>query len=126
MTLLPAKLKAAGYEGHMIGKGHLGYQTTDHLPVNRGFQTHLGYLEAAEHYCEPFPVSPAAAARELTRKRTAMIRPRAAGGLRHPPVRWSSGRQAALCGEPRPGTEVLPTKPRPAFLVGSQPKIDWW
>ena len=53
MTLLPAKLKAAGYEGHMIGKGHLGYQTTDHLPVNRGFQTHLGYLEAAEHYCEP-------------------------------------------------------------------------
>jgi arylsulfatase A-like enzyme len=25
-------------------------QTTDHLPVNRGFATHFGYLEAAEHY----------------------------------------------------------------------------
>lgn len=50
MTLLPAKLKQAGYETHMIGKGHLGYQTTDHLPIHRGFDTHLGYLEAAEHY----------------------------------------------------------------------------
>lgn len=50
MTLLPAKLKKAGYQGHMIGKGHLGYQTTDHLPTNRGFDSHLGYLEAAEHY----------------------------------------------------------------------------
>ena len=42
MTLLPAKLQRAGYEGHMIGKGHLGYQTTDHLPTNRGFVNALG------------------------------------------------------------------------------------
>ena len=26
----------------MVGKGHLGYITTDHLPVNRGFDTHVG------------------------------------------------------------------------------------
>ena len=34
----------------MVGKGHLGYQTIDHLPVNRGFDSHVGYLEAAEDY----------------------------------------------------------------------------
>jgi hypothetical protein len=76
MTLLPAKLKQAGcafdslpplppppetrgltvlasvraVRGHMIGKGHLGYQTTDHLPIHRGFETHLGYLNGAEQY----------------------------------------------------------------------------
>ena len=89
-TLLPAKLKQAGFSTHMVGKGHLGCeppnpgpsaslssssnnafarpiresirlltlfallcgtdQTTDHLPIHRGFDTHLGYLEAAEHY----------------------------------------------------------------------------
>ena len=37
-----AKLKQADYETHMVGKGHLGYMTTDHLPANRGFDTHLG------------------------------------------------------------------------------------
>jgi arylsulfatase A-like enzyme len=50
MTLLPAKLALANFSGHMLGKGHLGYQTTDHLPANRGFDSHLGYLESAEHY----------------------------------------------------------------------------
>lgn len=49
-TLLPGKLKLAGYQTHMVGKGHLGYQTTDHLPVNRGFDSHVGYLAAQEDY----------------------------------------------------------------------------
>ena len=31
-------------------QGHLGYRTTDHLPINRGFNTHLGYLQGAESY----------------------------------------------------------------------------
>ena len=35
---------------HFIGKGHLGYQTTDHLPINRGFSSHVGYLAAWESY----------------------------------------------------------------------------
>ena len=45
-TLLSQKLKQAPtpWANHFIGKGHLGYPTTDHLPVNRGFDTHLGYL----------------------------------------------------------------------------------
>ena len=49
-TLLPEKLKLAGYETHMVGKGHLGYQTMDHFPVSRGFDSHVGYLEAREDY----------------------------------------------------------------------------
>jgi arylsulfatase A-like enzyme len=49
-TLLSAKLAQAGYVSHFIGKGHLGYQTTDHLPINRGFSSHVGYLAAWESY----------------------------------------------------------------------------
>jgi len=43
-TTLPEKLASAGYQSHHVGKGHEGYQTTDHLPINRGFKTHVGYL----------------------------------------------------------------------------------
>lgn len=49
-TLLPARLKAVGYSTHMVGKGHLGYMTTDHMPINRGFDTHVGYLAHGEGY----------------------------------------------------------------------------
>ena len=49
-TWLPEKLKAAGYQSHFVGKGHLGYTTSDHLPINRGFDSHVGYLEADEQY----------------------------------------------------------------------------
>jgi hypothetical protein len=36
------KLAAVGYQNHFVGKGHLGYQTMDHLPINRGFVSHVG------------------------------------------------------------------------------------
>eukprot|EP00040_Diaphanoeca_grandis_P035337 m.221881 g.221881 ORF g.221881 m.221881 type:complete len:651 (+) comp33356_c7_seq1:26-1978(+) len=49
-TTLSEKLAAAGYESHFVGKGHLGYQTTDHLPFNRGFTSHLGFLGGGEAY----------------------------------------------------------------------------
>lgn len=42
VSLLSEKLAVAGYQSHFIGKGHLGWQTTDHLLVNRGFETHVG------------------------------------------------------------------------------------
>ena len=50
MSLLPTKLKQAGFTTHFIGKGHLGYMTTDHLPINRGFDTHFGYLMGDQNY----------------------------------------------------------------------------
>ncbi|KAJ1449643.1 alkaline-phosphatase-like protein, partial [Pelagophyceae sp. CCMP2097] len=50
LPLVSEVLAAAGYACHFIGKGHLGYETTDHLPVNRGFATHVGYLGGSEGY----------------------------------------------------------------------------
>ena len=48
---LPEKLVATGaWEAHYVGKGHEGYETTDHLPVNRGFTSHVGFLSGAETY----------------------------------------------------------------------------
>jgi hypothetical protein len=35
---------------HFIGKGHLGFQTTNHLPIHRGFDTHLGFLQGDQNY----------------------------------------------------------------------------
>ena len=49
-TLLSEKLNRSGYSCHYVGKGHLGYATMDHLPINRGFQTHVGYFHADESY----------------------------------------------------------------------------
>lgn len=53
---------------HFVGKGHLGYETMDHLPVNRGFHSHVGYLEGSQSYywgcasangnCSADPLSP--------------------------------------------------------------------
>ena len=72
-SILPEKLKAANFESRKIvmlsrfvavrlanpksitisdflGKGHMGWQTTDHLLVNRGFESHMGYLGGSESY----------------------------------------------------------------------------
>jgi hypothetical protein len=49
-TILSQKLQHAGMESHFLGKGHLGYMTMDHLPVNRGFSSHVGFLYGAENY----------------------------------------------------------------------------
>jgi len=49
-TVLSEKLASVGYEAHFVGKGHLGWWTTDHLMVNRGFTSHLGFLGGGESY----------------------------------------------------------------------------
>ena len=50
MTLLPAKLKQAGYQTHMVGKWHEGLMTPAYLPVNRGFDTSSGFLGGGEDH----------------------------------------------------------------------------
>jgi arylsulfatase A-like enzyme len=49
-SILTEKLVDAGYHNYYIGKGHLGYETMDHLPTHRGFKTHVGYLGGSEGY----------------------------------------------------------------------------
>jgi len=36
-TWISEKLQSAGYTSHWYGKGHTGYRSMNHLPVNRGF-----------------------------------------------------------------------------------------
>eukprot|EP01062_Namystynia_karyoxenos_P038920 TRINITY_DN2828_c0_g1_i1.p1 TRINITY_DN2828_c0_g1~~TRINITY_DN2828_c0_g1_i1.p1 ORF type:complete len:558 (+),score=141.16 TRINITY_DN2828_c0_g1_i1:102-1676(+) len=50
MTLLPEKLRGGGYRTHMTGKWHCGARTAANLPINRGFDTHFGFLEGGEDH----------------------------------------------------------------------------
>ncbi len=50
MTLLPKKLKAAGYRTSMFGKWHVGARSTMNLPINRGFDRHMGFLKGGEDH----------------------------------------------------------------------------
>ena len=53
LTMLPAKLKQAGYSTHMVGKWHLGMFDPAYLPVSRGFDTSTGFLYgASDHFTE--------------------------------------------------------------------------
>ncbi len=50
MKLLPQKLAAAKYRSYMIGKGHIGSRSAANLPINRGFDHHLGFLGGGEDH----------------------------------------------------------------------------
>ena len=51
MTLLPQKLKSVGYKTATTGKWHCGARSVLNLPINRGFDSHFGFLGGGEdHY----------------------------------------------------------------------------
>lgn len=50
VTLLPEYLNKLGYESHAVGKWHLGFETTKHIPTGRGFKSHFGYWHGLTHY----------------------------------------------------------------------------
>ena len=50
---LAQKMKEAGYYTAMVGKSHLGARSPANLPINRGFDSHLGFLKGGEdHYTQ--------------------------------------------------------------------------
>eukprot|EP00756_Hemistasia_phaeocysticola_P025912 Hpha_TRINITY_DN16031_c1_g1::TRINITY_DN16031_c1_g1_i2::g.118267::m.118267/K12375/ARSI_J; arylsulfatase I/J len=50
MTILPQRLRAGGYKTHMSGKWHCGARSTENLPINRGFDSHFGFLKGGEDH----------------------------------------------------------------------------
>lgn len=51
MKMLPELLtEKSDYETHMIGKWHTGYCTKGHMPLGKGFQSFVGYLQAQGGY----------------------------------------------------------------------------
>lgn len=49
--IISQKLKKAGYHNYWYGKGHTGYKSMAHLPINRGFDGgHTGFLTGAQDF----------------------------------------------------------------------------
>ena len=48
--ILPEYLQDMGYRTHAIGKWHLGYFRNNYTPLERGFESHLGYYTGYTGY----------------------------------------------------------------------------
>ena len=50
-STIAEKLKPAGYRSFWHGKGHTGYKSVAHLPINLGFEGgHVGFLIGQQSY----------------------------------------------------------------------------
>ncbi|PIK52315.1 putative arylsulfatase I [Apostichopus japonicus] len=49
-TTVATALKGLGYKTRMVGKWHLGFFEDAYTPINRGFDSHIGYYSGKEDY----------------------------------------------------------------------------
>lgn len=48
--LAPEYMRSLGYHTHMVGKWHLGFETRNHVPNHRGFDSFFGYYTGYVDY----------------------------------------------------------------------------
>jgi len=49
-STIAQEMQSAGYITYIVGKWHMGYSTSNHLPSNRGFHYYYGYLNGFTDY----------------------------------------------------------------------------
>ena len=84
MTLLPQKLKEAGYATHFVGKSHLGMATPLHIPTSRGYDSSLHYFEGANDYWNSQGGAESECAGVSMRKKNKRIKPHCLLNLSNP------------------------------------------
>jgi hypothetical protein len=52
MTSIASKLKGAGYMCYYFGKGHTGFKSMHHMPLQQGFDKFVGFLGGEQSYTD--------------------------------------------------------------------------